>query len=724
MRNVILWSLVLPVLLASECAPTDPPGNETPDDGVDRTLEIEPNDSIETATPVTFDESGQARLQGSISPQDDTADTDFYAMGPTDAGDRIVVAVTTSDSELNAGAAVYDAEGKLFQLCTAEGADVSCDEVFRHQSDNYYLVVSRESFLDTSSGSYEIDVSIERGGEIPVPRPQTVLLDFRGTSTTIPNIGPVTVTPFDAGGIDPVYAGQTAIVKQAIVATVEQDFARFDMTILNSDEDSLSTDEPHSTVWFGGFDPAGLGIALTGTDFYNADPSDDAVVFTGRFTPDLFTHAPNAEQLGVAIGNITAHEIGHLLGLSHVNESAALMNGYDAPDHLLTDQRFQSDSLAFSVFPGLDFRLQQDAFLLLQETVGRSDTAHDALATVGSEPTSLAAGDFDGDGDTDLAVVNAFSSDVWLLWNDGEAHFGTGNVLTMSTGPTAVVAADLDGDGLEDLATADLYADSVSILINQGGGEFASPLSFPVGDAPLALAAADFDGDTLPDLAVANAFSDNVSMLLNQGDGTFGPNIAVTETAWPEAVAVGDLDGDGDQDIVVADSGTLDVFGGALMLVNQGEATFSDPVSLVGNGLPLALAVVDVSQDGHLDVIVADLFADGVLVLINDGSGGFGAPTTWPTGDSPHDVATGDLDGDGDRDLIVANADLGDVSVLLNRGDGTFEPQWPYRVGEEPRAVVAADFDGDNDADLAVANRGDDTISILLNRGDGTFRRP
>ena len=44
------------------------------------------------------------------------------------------------------------------------------------------------------------------------------------------------------------------------------------------------------------------------------------------------------------------------------------------------------------------------------------------------------------------------------------------------------------------------------------------------------------------------------------------------------------------------------------------------------------------------------------------------------------------------------------VSVLLGNGDGTFQPQVTYAVGSSPQALVAGDFNGDGRTDLAVAN--------------------
>ena len=82
--------------------------------------------------------------------------------------------------------------------------------------------------------------------------------------------------------------------------------------------------------------------------------------------------------------------------------------------------------------------------------------------------------------------------------------------------PQSLVAGDFNGDGTTDLAVANILSNDTSILLGRGLGEFSPPISLAVIYGPGSLAAGDFDNDGRPDLVVANVFSNNVSVLLNQ----------------------------------------------------------------------------------------------------------------------------------------------------------------------------------------------------------------
>jgi len=722
--------LLLPVL---GCWPTDTP----PDDWADVAViaEIEPNIGFDGATAVTYDESGRVRLQGQIPAVTETVgfDLDYYTLGSMAAGDRIIVDVDTQDATLDTVAAIFDADGRLFIVNDNEDAaaghlDPFIDDVFRHSSSAYYLIMSRVLRGENVNGTYEVHVTIERGGVIPTPHAQTVLLDFTGTTLTLPNVGTFKVAPFDTADIDSRYAGQTAFVKTQIINTIRQNYARFKVTILNADEDSPPADGIFSRVYFGGSDPGGLGMALNGTDFYNTNLSDEAVVFTGRFTPDLFTTPPDAAQLGTAIGNIAAHEIGHRLGLSHARDATELMNTYDAPDLLLTDQRFKYTFLDNNIFPSFDLNLGQDSDLLLAETVGLVGTVSNTDETVGSGPSSLCTADFDDDGDTDLAVACPLSSEVLIMSNAGNGTFPFHQTAS-GLGAIFASAADFAGSADIDLMVADLdadpSADSVYLCVNEGGGSFATPVGYAVPDGPRVASAADFDGDGCLDLAMAHALTDNVSILFSQCDDSFGEATSISELPFPLSIAGGDLDGDGDRDLAVGCLGSTDSLnsGGVWLLYNNGDATFEVGGNLIGEVLAQDLAIGDLNNDGWPDLAVTDLYSAHIIVMLNDGAGDFGSPSTYVVGESPMAVKLSDLDGDGALDLVVANYDTDDVSVLFNQGNGTFEPQWPYGVGDGPQALAVADFDGDGDLDLAVANDTAGTVSVLLNNGDRTFGR-
>ena len=157
--------------------------------------------------------------------------------------------------------------------------------------------------------------------------------------------------------------------------------------------------------------------------------------------------------------------------------------------------------------------------------------------------SSVAVGDFNGDGKLDLAVANENSSragsgngsaTVSILLGTGTGSFGAKTDFDTGSGASSVAVGDFNGDGNLDLAVAggdpsgfysDTESKSVSILLGTGTGSFGAKTDFGTGGNPASVAVGDFNGDGNLDLAVANLGSifvndpgpETVSILLNTG---------------------------------------------------------------------------------------------------------------------------------------------------------------------------------------------------------------
>ena len=127
------------------------------------------------------------------------------------------------------------------------------------------------------------------------------------------------------------------------------------------------------------------------------------------------------------------------------------------------------------------------------------------------------------------------------------------------TNPSSVARGDLDGDGAVDLVVANFGSDSISVLSGRGDGSFRAPRNYTVGESPRDIEVADLDGDGAPDVVTANANSNDVSLLLNSGSGTLGAAISLQVGTAPFSIARGDLNGDGRPDLVTANFQTSDV---------------------------------------------------------------------------------------------------------------------------------------------------------------------
>jgi len=329
----------------------------------------EPNDSFAEPVDVILDDAGMGHLTGTIASLEDV---DIYALGSLRAGDRVIIDVGTPDSRLDPMLAVFDESGTLAFENDDRNYDLGqydsfLNELIRRDSSVYFLAIARAPLgsRDMGTGAYEVLITVVRGGEAPAPVGQIVVLDFDGGTVQIPYDDTYDIDPFDAADISPQYAGMTDEVRDQIADTVRENYEGLALDVRVVPPDSVPAGCEYSTLYFGGRSGDSFGIAQ-GIDSYNQDHCDDAVIFTEMFTPRRFGRTLTATELGIAIGNVASHELGHLFGLNHVANVYDLMDTTGEPNTFYLDQEFTNSALDDSIFPiGT-----QDGFLWLLETLG------------------------------------------------------------------------------------------------------------------------------------------------------------------------------------------------------------------------------------------------------------------------------------------------------------------------------------------------------------------
>ncbi|MGB6158052.1 MAG: FG-GAP-like repeat-containing protein [Acidobacteriaceae bacterium] len=359
-----------------------------------------------------------------------------------------------------------------------------------------------------------------------------------------------------------------------------------------------------------------------------------------------------------------------------------------------------------------------------------------------SSPFFEAAGDFNGDGIQDLAVfwING-SSEYFEGTIAVTVFFGKGDG-TFTTGPTTqtqialddiaafVVAGDFNGDGKTDLAVLSTpyvtSAVSVTTLLGNGDGTFTTSVSSPINYPPQdggdyisgTMVAADFNGDGKLDLAVVGDYvGGGISILLGNGDGTFTAKATTIEPNQEYgAIATGDFNGDGIPDLIA-----FNFFapGGATVFLGKGDGTFTAMAAAPAAGTFVTSTVVgDFNGDGKVDLAFAE--GTGVEIALGNGDGTFGQTTSSPiaAGSDLYSLTAGDFNHDGKLDLAVIDNYDDQIDILVGTGDGTFKLDVTTpNVSQQflgPFAIVAADFNGDGVPDLAMLTKGVSTASILL----------
>jgi hypothetical protein len=374
---------------------------------------------------------------------------------------------------------------------------------------------------------------------------------------------------------------------------------------------------------------------------------------------------------------------------------------------------------------------------------------------VGVTARALVAGDFNGDGNQDLAVANYDSSDVSVLLGNGAGGFTSIGPFAAAAGPSAIAAGLVNGDEILDLVvTADIDM-KVSVLLGNGNGTFQEPRNVDVGLAPNGIVLADFNDDGRLDFANTNYFDEpgSVMVFLGNGDGTFrsAPGYCRSNRAvqcerdadcsggadrcdkfvevdgGPVGIAAGLLNDDEIIDLAVAGYDTGVVF----ILLGRGDGTFAEAQTHPVGLFPPALIIEDLNRDTHADIAVVDEETDSVYILFGDGTGSFSEPTGFVVGELPEAVVAADFNGDTFVDLATADSFggsgfLGSVSVLLGDGTGGFsQPAMVFETDLCPFGLVAVDLDMDFQPDIATSNDLSNTVSILLNQsGQGVTPTP
>ena len=359
--------------------------------------------------------------------------------------------------------------------------------------------------------------------------------------------------------------------------------------------------------------------------------------------------------------------------------------------------------------------------------------------TVGTHPTSVAVGNFNG-GPPDLAVANEGSDNVSILLGNGFGQFTAGTTVPVGDAPSSIVAGQFNGDAFTDLAIASVGNDNIAIKLGDGSGGFtgSGTVSTGTNSDPRAIATGDFNNDGKTDLISANQGASTVSILLGDGMGGFATdgtpfNAGANGAANPVAIAVIQLGGttmtpDTNLDALIASQTNDQVL--SLMGDGNGEIT-GWGTNYSGSGVPgadpsaLAVGALNPSSPNPAfaaepDMLIANQGVDQVWPAYGRTDGtAFDFGGVLATGDQPVAVALGDLDGDGDPDGISANMGGGTATTILSDGVGGTSVDTSTAVGSSPRAIATGDFDVDTKADVAVANFDSNSISVLTSLQPG-----
>ncbi|HUO29368.1 MAG TPA: FG-GAP-like repeat-containing protein [Bryobacteraceae bacterium] len=289
-------------------------------------------------------------------------------------------------------------------------------------------------------------------------------------------------------------------------------------------------------------------------------------------------------------------------------------------------------------------------------------------------PISIAVGDFNKDGKPDIAAATSYdatgSDYLAVLLGNGDGTFQPFQSYPVDPSPRWISAGDFNEDGNLDVAVSICppgnapYCggpSTVGVLLGNGDGTFQQAVDYAAGPSVNTVVTGDFNGDGHLDLAVSGfpngSLPSGISVLLGNGDGSFQTPTFLSGPYFYLTTA--DMNQDGILDLVAVADNTVSVMFG------NGDGTFAMPVSYTAGEYLVSVAVGDFNADGNLDLAVLDCVegphsSSSIYMLLGNGDGTWRSPIRIPATNYPSaqlgGLVPGDFNGDGRIDLTSAQS--------------------------------------------------------------------
>ncbi len=353
--------------------------------------------------------------------------------------------------------------------------------------------------------------------------------------------------------------------------------------------------------------------------------------------------------------------------------------------------------------------------------------------------SELRAADFDGDGLTDLMVVNNSRSKISLLFNrtgrtnevrsrdtavrdlnelPPDARFKIDSIASEKR-IASLVVADLNGDRRPDLA---YYGEPKELVVqyNQGSNSWSAPKRWPIDDVqltPNAMSSGDLNGTGRPGLLLLG--ENHLYWLAQAADRTLQEPEKIPYSGSVKSAQILDINGDSRDDLLLVNWDTANPFRFRLQ-TSSGQ---------MGPEIHFAMPAIRSYWPDDLD---GDHRTEIVTIALNSGraqiahferraapsltgqfkQGQFQVLPLTKTSKARRGLTWGDMDGDGRSDLLVAEPDSGQVTVFLQQADGSLPTGKKFSTLTGVSEVLVAEPEGGRPASVYLLSPDERQIGV------------